>query len=65
MHFCGTDRAPIGRMRRGSRLKLKVFVAPLAVPLVLDSDVSLLFLEFGSDDQQVPVFSDQLFWNPY
>ncbi|XP_049447819.1 stem-loop binding protein 2 isoform X1 [Epinephelus fuscoguttatus] len=21
--------------------------------------------DFGSDDQQVPVFSDQLFWNPY
>lgn len=24
-----------------------------------------VFSDLGSDDQQVPVFSDQLFWNPY
>lgn len=27
--------------------------------------LSCVFSDFGSDDQQVPVFSDPLFWNPY
>lgn len=26
---------------------------------------AILFLRADSDDQQVPVFSDQLLWNPY
>ncbi len=25
----------------------------------------LFLVDLGSDDQQVPVFSDQLLWNPY
>lgn len=27
--------------------------------------VSVFLIDLGSDDQQVPVFSDQLLWNPY
>lgn len=33
-------------------------------PSSLTSDLCLV-VDLGSDDQQVPVFSEQLLWNPY